>query len=288
MLGHRLVIELVSDSDFEVHGVVRSESDSEILALGPLKGARLHSGIDLQVHGGLEELIETILPDVVVNAAGVIKQKLVGQSKNGLTEMNTDLPRALGHLAQEHSFKLINISTDCVFSGAKGQYTESDDADCADEYGFSKLRGEECGANSLVLRTSIIGRELKGAFGLLEWFLSMKDQAVKGYENAFFSGLSTNEFSRVLRKVIVDYPNLSGLFHVAGKRISKADLLELANELFDLGAEIERVVDPFIDRSLDSTRFNRTTSYTPPTWREMLSEIAQTSDTYERWRNQKF
>jgi len=287
MLGHRLVIELARDA--EVHALVRSAELDGSLTSGPLAGASIHYGLDLSLAGTMEALLRDIKPEVVVNAAGLIKQKLTDDADESiLSRVNRDLPKRLGILGQELGFKLINISTDCVFSGARGQYRESDLPDCEDEYGLTKLQGESCGAGSLVLRTSIIGRELRGAYGLLEWFLSNKGMPVRGFANAFFSGLTTNELSRVVRIIIERESDISGLFHVAGTRISKADLLELANELFDVGAEIERVVEPFIDRSLDATKFNETIGYAPPSWKEMLTELAEQSGTYDKWRSQNF
>jgi len=286
MLGHRLVLEL--SSSFEVHATLRRNTGLEGLGEGPLLGAILHPGVDLQSEIEIEELVKRANPDAVVNAAGMIKQKVSEQSGDSMTKLNSLLPKTFGRLAKSGGFRFISISTDCVFSGAKGQYAESDVPDCTDEYGLSKLAGENCGEDSLVLRTSIVGRELSGAYGLLEWFLSMRGNVVKGFENAFFSGLSTNELARVVHRILDSQESLSGLHNVAGNRISKADFLELANELFESNTLIERVTEPSIDRSLDASRFNRATNYTPPSWREMLSEISQLSDTYERWRIQKF
>ena len=287
MLGHRLASEFQS-SGYEVHAIIRSTDPSGELVNGPLNGCIVHSGIDLTDRAKTETLIGNIAPEIVVNAAGLIKQKHSEAEESGLSDLNAELPRFLGGLATRLGFRFINISTDCVFSGTRGKYTESDTTDCADEYGKSKLRGEDCGTGSLVLRTSIIGRELKGSFGLLEWFLSKSGDGVHGFENAFFSGLSTIELARVVRSVIEKQPSLAGLYHVSGDRISKADLLELINDLFETNATIERVAEPCIDRSLDSSRFRTETGYTPPTWKEMLAEIAAESDQYEKWRTIKF
>lgn len=287
MLGHRLVSELASP-EFEVHSIIRSTDSSGYLAKGPLSNSVVHTGINLTDWAELEALLLDIAPTVVVNAAGLIKQRLAEGREHQLSELNAELPEYLGNLSETIGFKFINISTDCVFSGTRGKYSESDTPDCIDEYGKTKLRGEDCGTGSLVLRTSIIGRELKGSFGLLEWFLSEAGNEVRGFENAFFSGLSTNELARVVRLVIEKHPLLKGLYHVSGERISKADLLDLINELFETRTTVKRVAEPFIDRSLDSSRFKAETGYTPPCWENMLSEIAGESDQYEKWRTIKF
>jgi dTDP-4-dehydrorhamnose reductase len=286
MLGHRLAREFSVDN--EVHAIIRSTDPQGHLSKGPLAGVSIHGGIDLTDYQKVEDALGAIKPDVLINGAGLIKQKLDGDLESRLQAVNEELPQRLGALGEKLGFKFVNVSTDCVFSGSRGQYSESDTPDCTDEYGLTKLRGEQCGPAALVLRTSIIGRELKGASGLLEWFLSNSGKTVKGFTNAFFSGLTTTEFARVLKGVLNDNVELKGLYHVAGERIGKAELLGLANEIFAVGAMIEPVDEPFIDRSLDGRRFNAVTGYAPPSWRTMLEEVATQSGYYETWRTQKF
>lgn len=283
MLGHRLVLEFVTRG-FEVHSLVRSGDSDGFLSAAPLRGSKVHTGIDLLNFKTLEHVIRHVSPEVVVNAAGLIKQKTVDGDNGSLDLLNADLPRAIGNLSEEFGFRFIQISTDCVFKGTRGKYSESDIPDCSDEYGISKFRGENCGTGSLVLRTSIVGRELKDAFGLLEWFLTQRGGKVAGFESAFFSGLTTNELARIVSSIIETQPMLQGLYHVAGERISKAALLEIANEVFDAAVTIERTSEPFIDRSLDSRAFNEITGYEPPGWKEMLTRVAADSHLYEKWR----
>ena len=283
MLGHRLVLEFVA-SGFEVHSTVRSDDSDGFLRGGPLRGSTVHTGIDLSDFGSLEHVVREISPRVVVNAAGLIKQKVSCDDASGLDLLNAVVPRAIGNLSEEVGFRFIQISTDCVFNGTRGKYNESDIPDCSDEYGLSKFRGESCGTGSLVLRTSIVGRELAGESGLLEWFLTQRGVSVPGFENAFFSGLTTHELARIVSRLIETHPMLQGLYHVAGERISKAALLEIANDIFDAGVAIERTPEPFIDRSLESRAFYGSTGYVPPGWREMLMRVAADSHLYEKWR----
>jgi dTDP-4-dehydrorhamnose reductase len=164
---------------------------------------------------------------------------------------------------------LIHISTDCVFSGEKGGYVESDFADARDVYGKSKALGEVDYPHAVTLRTSTIGHELKSEYGLLDWFLSQQGRC-KGYTRAIFSGLPTVVFAQVVRDVVIPHEKLSGLYHVAAKSINKFDLLNLIADVY--GKDIEIVPDEklVIDRSLDANRFRLATGYVAPEWSDLI------------------
>jgi dTDP-4-dehydrorhamnose reductase len=167
------------------------------------------------------------------------------------------------------------MSTDCVFSGKKGNYQESDPSDAEDLYGRSKYLGEVHDSHCVTLRTSIIGKELSRKQGLLEWFLAQTG-SVRGFKNAIFSGFTTLEFSRIIEKILTEYPKNSGIYHVSSDPISKFDLLALINKEMGLDIEIIPTEEPRLDRSLDSTGFRREFNYTPPTWKQMIEELSKT------------
>jgi len=176
---------------------------------------------------------------------------------------------------------MIHISTDCVFSGKKGQYVEDDPSDAEDLYGRTKFLGEVAYPHTVTLRTSIVGRELKTRRGLIEWFLSQRE-TINGYRQAIYTGFTTDELSRVILNCVIPRPDLSGVYHVSSNPISKFDLLMLAKEAFGRNVTI-LPDDGFIsDRSLDSTRFRQLTGYKPPTWREMINELRKHSSLYDR------
>jgi dTDP-4-dehydrorhamnose reductase len=184
-------------------------------------------------------------------------------------------------LAGEHSFRLVHISTDCVFDGSRGAYRENDPVNARDSYGKTKASGEVYGDGCLTLRTSIIGKELFHRQGLLEWFIGKRGETVQGFTKAFFSGLTTQAFSRLLLTVLTEYPELEGLFHVSSDRISKYDLLTKVNERLGLNIEIipDETVD--IDRSLDSSLFRSVTQLPIPSWDAMISELQNDLAEYE-------
>ena len=169
--------------------------------------------------------------------------------------------------------RLVHLSTDCVFSGARGGYTETDVPDASDMYGRSKLLGEVTAEPALTLRTSMIGLGLYRKTSLVDWFLAQKGR-VQGYRNAIFSGPTTRELARVIATLLERHPQASGLYHVSAAAISKYDLLLKLRERLRLPVEIVPADEPRIDRSLDSTRFRRVFAWRAPSWDEMLDELA--------------
>ncbi len=180
--------------------------------------------------------------------------------------------------------RLIHISTDCVFSGEEGGYTEGSLADATDVYGKTKYLGEVTGNNVLTIRTSIIGRELVRSRGLLEWFISNRGGTVNGYDNAIFSGFPTVTFAGIIKDIILNHPELNGLYHVASNPIDKYTLLNMINDTMHLGIKIVRLPAFRCDRSLDATKFSKATGFKPPPWSIMIDELAKDAKQYEAWR----
>ena len=187
-----------------------------------------------------------------------------------------DLAR-LAKRCGEAGARLIHFSTDCIFAGTKGNYTESDPSDAADLYGQSKHQGEVADAHSVTLRTSVIGHELATNLALLDWFLSQRGQAIRGFTKAIYSGFTTLEMARIVDRILTQHTDLSGVWHVASEPISKFGLLELCREKLGWEGVIEPNDEFVCDRSLNADRFNQATGYTPPSWEAMIDELAQQS-----------
>lgn len=221
------------------------------------------------------ELVARLRPDVVVNAIGLVKQLEEANRPIPAITVNALLPHVLADACASHGSRLIHVSTDCVFSGtleAPASYTERDVPDARDLYGRSKLLGEVAEAPGLTLRTSIIGRELDRASGLMEWYASQGDEPVNGFTNALFTGLTTRALARVMESVILDHPDLTGLYHVASAPISKYDLLLRLRDALGLRGEIRPLDEPRINRALDGTRFAEATGIAVPSWDDMVAE----------------
>lgn len=247
---------------------------------------RVIGGVDAFNFDTVIRAFATAQPDVVVNAIGVIKQ--LPEAKDPIVSLtiNSLFPHRLAALCCARGTRLIHVSTDCVFSGHKGMYSESDVADATDLYGRTKLLGEVRDPGCLTIRTSIIGRELNTRNGLVEWFLGCRGQKVKGYVNAIFSGFPTVILARILADLIAKHEDLSGIYHVSSEPINKYKLLCLFRDVYRVPVEIEPFSDLHCDRSLDSSRFRGATGFSPLSWTEMVQEMASDPTPYEKWRDQ--
>ena len=214
-----------------------------------------------------------IKPDAVFNCLGIVKQ--LDEAKNPLLSIETNslFPHRLALACGLANAKLIHLSTDCVFSGRKGNYSETDIPDPVDLYGRSKLLGETGGYGALTLRTSIIGRQLKGQTGLVEWLLSQSGRTVKGYTRAVYSGFTTAALARIVEEILQHHRHLSGIWHLASAPINKFDLLTRLNARLGLNVTIERDESFVCDRSLDGSRLVKETNLCIPNWDGMIADF---------------
>lgn len=283
MLGHKLC--QVLSRRHEVWATLRG-APAEFARYELLPPLRLVEGVDVTSFSTVDRAISRVQPDVVVNCVGVIKQLPTAKDPIPSIAINSLFPHILGRRCSESGIRMLHVSTDCVFSGNKGMYTESDTPDPIDLYGRSKLMGEVDRPGCLTLRTSIIGRELSTRSGLVEWFLSSRGGRVNGFTRAIYSGLTTLAMSRLIDRLINHHADLSGLYHVSSNPISKHDLLHLLRKAFDAPIDIEPYDAFQMDRSLDSTRFRTAIGWQPPLWHEMVQDIATDSSPYRIWRNE--
>lgn len=270
MLGNAMVRVLSENNDCEVFGTTRSGGASRFF---PSEIAvRLVAGVDVENYDALVKAFAQVRPDIVINCIGLIKQLADANDPLLAIPINALLPHRLARLCDLSGSRLVHISTDCVFSGNKGGYTEDDPSDAKDLYGKSKFLGEVVYPHTITLRTSIIGHELQSAHGLVDWFLSQQQQC-KGFTKAIFSGLPTVVLARIIRDVVIPRPELSGLYHVAARPISKYDLLRLVAEVY--GKSIEIIPDDslVIDRSLNAGRFKAATGYAAPEWLNLIKAM---------------
>ncbi len=232
---------------------------------------------DITDDTALERALGQAKPEAVINCVGLIKQRDEASDEALTLRVNAEFPHRLAKRCGEAGARLIHFSTDCIFAGTKGNYTESDPSDAADLYGQSKHQGEVADAHSATLRTSVIGHELATNLALLDWFLSQRGQAISGFTKAIYSGFTTLEMARIVDRILTQHPALSGVWHVASNPISKFALLQLCGEKFGWEGVIEPNDEFVCDRSLNADRFNQATGYTPPSWEAMISELAQQS-----------
>jgi len=232
---------------------------------------------DITDDTALERALGQAKPEAVINCVGLIKQRDEASDEALTLRVNAEFPHRLAKRCGEAGARLIHFSTDCIFAGTKGNYTESDPPDAADLYGQSKHQGEVADAHSVTLRTSVIGHELATNLALLDWFLSQRGQAIRGFTKAIYSGFTTLEMARIADRILTQHTDLSGVWHVASEPISKFGLLELCREKLGWEGVIEPNDEFVCDRSLNADRFNAATGYTPPSWEAMIGELAQQS-----------
>jgi dTDP-4-dehydrorhamnose reductase len=271
MLGSTLYKYLSLNSSHDVVGTIRSPDNITKFPRGLRAG--LVSGVDVLSTDSLEALLVQTRPDVVINCVGLIKQHKTVDDPLQVLPVNSLLPHRLAAITALAKARLIHISTDCVFSGKMGSYTETDVSDASDLYGKSKYIGEVYDkGHVLTIRTSIIGHELCSNHSLLDWFLSQR-ATVKGYRRAIFSGLPTFELARVICDFILPHANLHGLYHVAAEPINKYDLLNLIAEVYSKKIDIIPDDEVQIDRSLRAEKIFHAVGYRAPLWPDLISEM---------------
>lgn len=272
MLGNAVLRLFAQSAGYEVLGSARSTSALRLLPED--LSDRVVSGVDVENMDTLTSLFAKARPDVVINCIGLVKQLAKAHDPLAAIPINALLPHRLARLCDVAGARLVHMSTDCVFSGAKGMYTESDISDAKDLYGRSKYLGEVDYPHAITLRTSIIGHELSGVDSLVGWFLAQHG-GVEGFRRAIFSGLPTVELARVIRDHVLAHPELHGVYHVSAEPINKFDLLTSIAKAYGKTIDITPNDKLVIDRSLDSSRFREATGYQPQSWPELVRRMRE-------------
>lgn len=274
MLGSAVFRALCTESDRRVVATARTSAALQYFSAEEQK--HILTGIDVLDHDSLVDLISSVRPELIVNCVGLIKQFTASKDPLVALPLNALFPHRLARLAVLARARVIHVSTDCVFSGEKGAYTEEAVADATDLYGLSKRLGELADyQHCITLRTSIIGRELASSNSLVDWFLSQVG-FVQGYQKAVFSGFPTCELASVIKNVVIPREDLHGLYHVSASAISKYDLLHLIAKQYGKSISIVPDDSVVIDRSLDSARFTAATGYSAPEWPELIKRMYDT------------
>tara|TARA_B100000963_G_scaffold8671_1_gene6740 strand:- start:11393 stop:12259 length:867 start_codon:yes stop_codon:yes gene_type:complete len=264
MIGHKMAQSL---SYFDLYLNSRFHSDY----LQEYFPKSTHSNFDF-LNQKVEVLLNKIIPDYIINAVGITIRR--GASDNKETNfINSQLSQKIDFWCKENQKKQIYFSTDCVFSGDKGNYYDYDLPDAKDYYGISKAKGEINSNNTLTIRSSMIGREVYNKTELLEWVISNKNKKIKGFDNAIYSGVTTFWMSYVVNEIIRNFPELCGLYNISSPPISKYDLITKINTYFKLYIDIERDSSYYSNKTLNSDRFFSETNFKKPNWDEMLSDL---------------
>lgn len=270
MLGHQLLKQL---SPRHHVAVTLRQDKSSYDSYGLFTEDKAFFGIDVRSIDRVSEVMAQFQPDAVINCVGIIKQRPSAKQLILSLEINALLPHRLAVLCRLAGARLVHMSTDCVFSGRKGNYLESDVSDAEDLYGRSKFLGEVDEEGCITLRTSIIGPELSRKSSLLEWVLAQRG-TVKGFQKAIFSGFTTIEMARIIEMVLTNRTEAHGMFQVSSDPTDKHALLMLIRQHLHPLIEVVADTEVRVDRSLDSTRFREYFGYRPPSWPEMIAELS--------------
>lgn len=283
MLGHKL-FQILRERFPETVATTREDVGRPPLdRVTLLQGADVVCGVDVTAFDLLRARLQHWAPEVIVNCVGIVKQRDEATSPITSITLNALFPHRLAEAAAEWGGRVIHFSTDCVFSGRKGNYHEDDPSDADDLYGKSKFLGEVATSNAVTLRTSIIGRELTGHRSLLDWCLSQNGSTVRGFRRVTYSGITTNEMANVVTRIIADLPTVSGLFQVVSEPITKYELLLLVREAYGLDIAIEPDDREVSDRSMCGERFREATGWRAPSWPEMVRQLAADPTPYREW-----
>jgi len=285
MLGHKMFQVLQTRYPDTTCTVARPLTDIFYQQINLFQQGHVIDKVDALDFTRLHEILDAERPSHIVNCIGVIKQRETSKAEVPTITLNSLLPHRLVEWAGEWGGRVIHFSTDCVFSGKEGGYTESSPSDAEDLYGKSKFLGEvSTKNNALTLRTSIIGRELGNFRSLLEWFLSQNGKMVRGFKRVIYSGVTTNYIADLVCRIISEHPGLFGLYQVTSTSISKYELLRLIRDAFHLNIEIVPDEIEVSDRSMIGDKFLRATGYRSPDWPSLLARLVEDPTPYEKWR----
>lgn len=281
MLGHKMLQILGHEFPNQVYGST-SGPKAKIEKFNLVPAMNLLEFVNIENMQQTLEQLDQLKPQVVVNCSGITLRKIDQAQIEKNFHINSYFPRVLSLWCQNNQSRLIHFSTDCVFDGQKGNYTEKDFPTAHDIYGRSKYLGEVEALRTLTLRVSIVGRELFGKTELLEWFLAQKNKTIQGYSEVYYSGLTTNFLAREVVRILKEFPDLSGLYQISSERISKYDLLVLADQIFKNQTEITKESGKHSDKSLNCDKYASVTKFKKPQWAPMLQALAQDPFLYER------
>jgi dTDP-4-dehydrorhamnose reductase len=246
----------------------------------------MRGGIDVQNIGSLTGVLNELRPQIILNGVGVTLRRTGMDSATQVIQINSLLPHQLADWCDSNRAKMFHYSTDCVFSGEKGGYTEDDPMDADDLYGRSKALGEVSNRKCAVtIRSSIVGREIENKTELFEWFLSQNGKTVKGYTKALYTGVTTNYMAQLTLELVQKHPQIYGLQQVASPIVSKFDLLKTLGEVYAAKHPFHVTIEanPSVEvlKNLNGDRFTERTGIRVPSWKTMLENMVADPTPYE-------
>ena len=273
MIGHKIAQSL--SKNFTILGLTRKKIKPRNLGLNKCQ---------LITHDFLTDnifnLLDNVKPDIIINCAGITIRRGINDNKDNTILLNSNLPHLLNDWVEINKKKLIHFSSDCVFSGKKGNYSDYSTPDANDLYGLSKSRGEVNSDKTLTIRCSIIGREIFNHTELFEWLYSMKNKNIEGYKNVIYSGVTSIWMGKTINHIIKNKIDLNGIYNISSIPISKYDLLVKLSETFNLNVDISLSSNIKSNKVLISKKFTEITGINPPIWNDLIVDFKADSDKF--------
>lgn len=281
MIGHKMY--QILSSKYDRTWVLFKKSKQFVKNIHLFNQRRIIDNFDLCNFDKLTLLLNELMPDILINASGVTIRRGIYDNILKTININSVLPHYLNNWVLQNKKKLIHFSTDCVFTGKSGNYTEYSLTDAFDIYGKTKSLGEIISSNTLTLRGSMIGRELENKTELLEWTLKQSNKTILGYEKAIYSGITTTQMADFILRILTEFPEMNGVYNVSSEPISKLELIKLFNIHFKIGANIECENSYVSDKSLNSTKFYTTTGFIKPNWNDLMIDLIKDDDSFNKF-----
>lgn len=273
MIGHKM-FQVLRGRGHEVVGTLfRKPSEYEKFKLFSVN--EIIDCLDVAETEKVLALLDEVKPDVVLNCVGITLRKPEIKNFDYAWKINSEFPQRLNAWVTANKAYLVHFSTDCVFSGKDGPYTEDSPKSATDTYGKTKAAGEVTGPYCLTLRGSMIGRELFGKTELLEWALSMKNSQVKGFSKAVYSGVTTNAMAELVHQLLMLPNKLTGIYQVSSNPISKLELLRLINQAYQLNLDIVEDQTFATSKVLSSEKLRKAIGFNCPEWPKMVDEMVK-------------
>ena len=278
LIGHKLLQKL--SIDFDVYATLhRSKENYGLMPL--FSGQNIIDEVDVSDFENVSAILHYVNPNVILNCIGITPRKDEINNLYKVIKINSLFPHQLANWAKVNNKRVIHFSTDCVFNGSTGNYTENSLTTAEDVYGRTKALGEINYSHTLTIRSSFIGQELFGKTELLDWFLNQEGKRINGFTNTLYSGVSTNFMTHIVKTIILNAPKLSGLYQLAPEKpISKYELLCIAKRAFEVNIEIIPENKQVHTPTLNGSKLKDKIKIKVPSWKEMMNDLALNKDFY--------
>ena len=268
MIGHKMD-QVLSVQNHEIVISIREKQDLTLRSISSKSKVFFNDFLK----DNIIDFLVKVNPDVIINAIGVTIRRGVNENISDTIYLNSLFPHQISRWALAFKKRLIHFSTDCVFSGNEGSYLEDTTPDALDYYGKTKGLGEINSKSSLTIRSSMIGPELFNKTELFEWIINNKEKEINGFSRVMYSGVTTVYMAKLVADLIDNHKNLSGIYNVASKPISKFELLHLINDNFDLGLIINDDKTVISNKTLNASKIEKEIGLQPPSWDELIFEL---------------